>query len=86
VIEVCPVCDSLWRLYAKGAENLHDLVGKHTDARGKGDGNSVAILAHEVTIAESTLRAVRREIRLHESARHSKRENRKPENQKPEAK
>jgi hypothetical protein len=71
VIEACPTCDTLWRLYARAAENLHELVGKHGDSRGSGDHNTVEILSHEITIAESSLRAVRREIRRHETERHS---------------
>lgn len=70
MVEACPVCDVLWRLYRQAADNLHELNGKHSDARGKGDSNTVEILAHEIAIAESALPAVRRELRRHEAARH----------------
>jgi hypothetical protein len=70
MVEACSVCDTLWRLYTQAADNLHQLNGKHTDARGKGDQTTVEILAHEITIAESTLPIVRRELRRHEQARH----------------
>jgi hypothetical protein len=70
MVEACPVCDVLWRLYTQAADNLHELNGKHRDARGKGDQNTVDILAHEITIAESALPVVRRELRRHEAARH----------------
>jgi hypothetical protein len=95
VTEACPVCDTLWRLYAAAEDNLHTLVDKHGDARGRGDRNTFEILSHELTIAESAVRSVRRELRRHEVARHGdrpddrKRDNarpdeRKPENRKPE--
>ena len=71
MVEACPVCDVLWRLYTQAADNLHELNGKHRDARGKGDPNAVEILAHEIAIAESALPVVRRELRRHESTRHS---------------
>jgi hypothetical protein len=71
MIEACPVCDTLWRLYSQAADNLHELNGKHLDARGKGDQNTVEILAHEIAIAESALPVVRRELRRHEMARHA---------------
>ena len=74
MIETCPVCDTLWRLYGRAVDNLRDLAGKHGDARGKGDHNSVEILAHEITIAESALRAVRHELRRHEITRHGNRQ------------
>jgi len=64
------VCDTLWRLYSQAADNLHELNGKYRDARGKGDQNTVEILAHEIAIAESALPLVRREVRRHERARH----------------
>jgi hypothetical protein len=70
MVEACPVCDVLWRLYSQAAGNLHELNGKHRDARGKGDANTVEILAHEIAIAESALPAVRRELRRHEAERH----------------
>jgi hypothetical protein len=71
MVEACPVCDTLWRLYTQAADNLHELNGKHRDARGKGDQNTVEILAHEITIAESALPVVRRELRRHEVTRHA---------------
>ena len=71
MVEGCPVCDTLWRLYSQAADNLHELNGKHRDARGKGDQNTVEILAHEITIAESALPVVRRELRRHEMTRHA---------------
>ena len=74
MIEACSICDTLWRLYAKAAENLHELVGKHSDAKGNGGGNNVELFDHEIAIAESSLRAVRHEIRRHEAARHSHRD------------
>lgn len=70
MVEACPVCDVLWRLYSQAADNLHELNGKHRDARGRGDQNTVDILAAEITIAESALPVVRRELRRHEMARH----------------
>jgi hypothetical protein len=70
VTEACPVCDTLWRLYSVAADNHHTLVGKHNDACGKGDQRNFEILSHEITIAESALCAVRRELRRHEGARH----------------
>jgi hypothetical protein len=66
----CPLCDTFWRLYAHAADNLQELVGKHQNARDGEDRNSIEMLAHEITIAESTLRTVRRELRRHELARH----------------
>jgi hypothetical protein len=71
MVEACPVCDTLWRLYSQAAGNLHELNGKHRDARGSGDQNTVEILAHEITIAESALPVVRRELRRHEMTRHA---------------
>lgn len=71
MIEACPVCDTLWRLYSQAADNLHELNGKFRDARGKGDQNTAEILGHEITIAESALPVVRRELRRHEMTRHS---------------
>jgi hypothetical protein len=71
MVEACPVCDTLWRLYSQAAGNLHELNGKHRDARGAGDQNTVEILAHEITIAESALPVVRRELRRHEMTRHA---------------
>jgi len=71
MVEACPVCDTLWRLYTQAADNLQELSGKHRDARSKGDQNTVEILAHEITVAESALPVVRRELRRHELARHS---------------
>ena len=71
MVEACPVCDTLWRLYSQAADNLHELNGKHRDARGKGDQNTVEILSHEITIAESALPVVRRELRRHELTRHA---------------
>jgi hypothetical protein len=76
MVEACPVCDTLWRLYKQATDNLQALVGKHADLRGQGDQNSVEILSHEITIGESSLRAVRRELRRHEDARHG---NQKPQ-------
>ena len=73
MVEACPVCDTLWRLYGRASENLHELIGKHTDSRDKGDRNSTDLLAHEIAIAESALGAVRRELRRHEVARHNHR-------------
>jgi hypothetical protein len=70
MVEACPVCDVLWRLYTQAADNLHELNGKHRDARGAGDQNTVEILAHEIAIAESALPVVRRELRRHEETRH----------------
>jgi hypothetical protein len=70
MVEACPVCDTLWRLYTQAANNLHNLVEKHGETRGKGDQNSIEVLSHEITIVESTLRIVRREIRRHEVVRH----------------
>ena len=78
MVESCPVCDTLWRLYGQAADNLRDLIGKHRDQRDKGDHNSVEILSHEIDISESALSAVRRELRRHETARHGE----KQENQK----
>jgi hypothetical protein len=70
MVEACPICDTLWRLYKQATDNLQTLVGKHADLRGQGDKNSVEILSHEITIGESSLRAVRRELRRHEGVRH----------------
>jgi len=89
VIEACPTCDTLWRLYAKAADNLRDLVEKHADFRAKGDQITAEILSHEITIAESSLHVVRRELQRHEGGRHSgrraeqepKAKERKPQNQ-----
>jgi hypothetical protein len=86
MVEACPVCDTLWRLYKQATDNLQALVGKHADVRGQGDQNSVEILSHEITIGESTLGAVRRELRRHEGLRHANRQekqNPQPEVQKP---
>jgi hypothetical protein len=71
MVEACPVCDTLWRLYSQAAANLHELSGKHRDARGQGDQNTTEILAYEITIAESALPVVRRQLRRHELLRHS---------------
>jgi hypothetical protein len=71
MVEACPVCDVLWRLYAQASDNLHELNGKHRDARGKGDEKTVEILTHEIVIAESALPVVRRELRRHELVRHA---------------
>lgn len=71
MIEACPTCDTLWRLYAKAADNLHELVGKFRDSRDKGDANTADILSHELAIAESSLRSVRRELLRHERSRHN---------------
>ena len=71
MVEACPTCDTLWRLYSRAIENLQDLSGKHRDARDKGDQNGVEVLAHEMTIAELTLPAVRREIRRHHHTNHN---------------
>lgn len=85
VIEACSICDTLWRLYARAADNLHELVGKHSDAKGNGSGNTVELLDHEITIAESSLRAVRHELRRHEKARHNRpQENRGASKARPE--
>lgn len=82
MIEACPICDTLWRLYGKATDNLHELVGKHREGRDKGDQNTADILSHEIAIAESTLRAVRCELQRHEDARHGKRQ----EKQEPQSK
>jgi hypothetical protein len=74
MVEACPTCDTLWRLYSRAVENLQDLSGKHRDARDKGDQNGVDVLAHEITIAESALPVVRREIRRHHVATHGDRQ------------
>jgi hypothetical protein len=66
MVETCPVCVTLWRLYSQAGDNLHELTGRHRDARGGGDQNALAILADEITIAESALSVVRRELRRHE--------------------
>jgi len=71
MVEACPVCDTLWRLYSQAADNLHELNGKFRDARSKGDQNTAEILGHEITIAESALPVVRRELRRHEVSRHT---------------
>ena len=71
MVEACPVCDTLWRLYTQAADNLRELNGKHRDARDKGDQNTAEILAHEITIVESALPVVRRELRRHAVARHA---------------
>jgi hypothetical protein len=70
MVEACPVCDVLWRLYAQATDNLHELNGKLRDARGGSDQNSIEILAAEIAISESALPVVRRELRRHEEARH----------------
>jgi hypothetical protein len=70
MVETCPTCDTLWRLYTRAIDNLRDLLGKHRDARDKGDQNSAGVLAHEIAIAESALPVVRRELRRHEIAHH----------------
>lgn len=70
MVEGCPVCDTLWRLYIQAANKLQELNGKHRVARDEGDEETVDILAHRVAIAESTLPVVRRELRRHETARH----------------
>lgn len=75
MVEACPVCDTLWRLYTKAIENLQELVGKCSEARGKGDQTTAEILSHEITIAESALRTVRRELKRHETGRHENRQN-----------
>jgi hypothetical protein len=71
MVEACPVCDTLWRLYSQASDNLHELNGKYRDARGQGDANTLEILSHEMTIVESALPVVRRELRRHELSRHS---------------
>ena len=71
MVEACPVCDTLWRLYSQAADNLQELNGKYRDARGQGDSNTLEILSHEITIVESALPVVRRELRRHELSRHS---------------
>ena len=68
--EACGTCDTLWRLYGLAVDHLQGLVGKHSDARGKGDRQTVEILTHEVAIAEASLRAVRRELGHHDRRRH----------------
>lgn len=74
MVEACPVCDTLWRLYTQAVDNIRELSGKHRDARDKGDQNAAEILAHEITIAESALPTVRRELRRHEMGRHNHRQ------------
>jgi hypothetical protein len=74
MVEACPVCDTLWRLYAKAVENLKELVGKLSDLRGQGDQHNVEILTHEVSIAEASLQAVGRELRQHAKERHAPKE------------
>lgn len=69
--ESCPVCDTLWCLYRQPIDNLHELVGKHTETRDKGDQNSGGVLSHEIAIAESSLIAACREFRQQEKARHA---------------
>jgi hypothetical protein len=71
MVEACPVCDTLWRLYGKAVANLQELVSKLTDGRGQGDQHNVEILTHEVNIAESSVRAVGRELRQHEKEHHA---------------
>jgi hypothetical protein len=66
----CPLCETFWRLYEKAADNLRELIGKHKSARDGDDRNSIEILAHEIAIAEASLRSVRLELRRHESERH----------------
>ena len=66
----CPLCETFWRLYARAADNLQELVGKHRNAQDGDDRNSIEMLAHEITIAGSALRSVRLELRRHERARH----------------
>lgn len=70
MIESCRTCETLWRLYSKAADNLRELVEKHGDSRAKGEQQTVEILSHEITIAESALRTVRRELRRHEAGKH----------------
>ena len=74
VTEACGVCDTLWRLYGQATDNLRTLVEKHRDGRGQGDQTTVEILSAEITIAESGLRAVRKELRRHEESRHANRQ------------
>ena len=74
MVEACPVCDTLWRLYAKAVENLHELVGKRTEAHDRGDQNTLEILTCEISIAQSALPVVRRELRRHEASRHAARQ------------
>lgn len=81
VTEACPVCDTLWRLYAKATDNLRELVGKHGDARGQGDQNTVEILTHEINVAESSVHAVGHELRHHHDTRHANQPN-QPSNNK----
>ena len=69
--DTCPTCDTLWRLYSVATGNHQTLVGKHSDARSQGDGKNLEILDHEISIAESAVRAVRRELRRHELSRHN---------------
>jgi hypothetical protein len=76
MIEACNTCETLWRLYSRAADNLRELVGKHGEARGRGEQQPVEILSHEIAIAESALRTVRRELRRHEMEKHTSR----PEN------
>jgi hypothetical protein len=83
MVEACPVCDVLWRLYAQASNNLHELNGKHRDARGAGDSNTVEILTHEIVIAESALPVVRRELRRHEQARHANGDQKKDQKKEP---
>ena len=82
VTEACPVCDTLWRLYGVATDNHHTLVGKRGDARDNGEHHTLEILTHEITIAESALGAVRRELRRHERSRHGNpQEKAKPQGQ-----
>jgi len=79
----CSLCETFWRLYAHAADNLQELVGKHRNARDGDDRNSMEMLAHEIAIAESTLRTVRRELHRHELARHrSHQQEKKPQDKK----
>ena len=77
----CPLCETFWRLYGRAAENLTELVSKHQNALGGEDRNSTEMLAHEIAIAEASLRSVRKELRRHELGRHA---NHQPQKKAPE--
>lgn len=66
----CALCDTFWRLYSAGTDNLRELVSKHADAVERNDHESAEMLTHEIAIAESSLYAVRLELRRHEHLRH----------------
>ncbi len=74
--EACPTCDTLWRLYAKAAENLRELITKHGEARASADRKNVEILGHEVAIAESAVHSVGEQLRRHDETRHGAKQDR----------